>query len=268
MSSEATGPVGHKGQDRVNPYLSGISIKRSDMVENSEQFSEIKEIRDWSSNPSPIIEFITPKIDVNPKNRLMKLTIGSDNRNFRPGIVFRLPDGQFTDESVNVTVSSVKVTDVTDPDNPKELPGVGSEIVGKALPDVFSGIVVNLPISNNGKDIKYKINIKLETSKGDIDTIAPLPSTASCKVRMILASVKGASLNEGLFKPADQPAKSKVDSKVTTKINKFLSLTNDIDDVLSRNPIMGAGITYNGELFGMTCHISSIISSIIPTKKK
>jgi hypothetical protein len=81
-------------------------------------------------------------------------------------------------------------------------------------------------------------------------------------------NVKGTSLNKEFLKPAYQPAEPKVDSKVTTKINKFLSLTNGIDDVLSRNPIMRAGITYNGELFGTTCHISSMISGIIPIKKK
>jgi len=155
-----------------------------------------EEITQWSTDPllgpdqlSHDIYYHTENVAVTSGNR-MKLVLGSNNDSHLPGIVGKRPDGTDINESVTVKVSSVKVSYISslDPQNPKELSGAGSEIVGADLTDVGGGgLTMNLPIPTEGEGyVEYIIQIKLATNASDLNNTFPLPDTKSCKVRMQL----------------------------------------------------------------------------------
>jgi len=151
------------------------------------------EINEWSVDPdlgpdqlSHSFEYDTNPVAVTSGNKI-KFIIGTNNENGLPGIIGELPDGTIMDGNVDVRISSVKVTDITDKKNPTELPGAGNEIVGMSLTDLVSGgLEVELPVINKTGYVAYKIDMKLATNGADIENNFPSPCTTSCIIKVRL----------------------------------------------------------------------------------
>jgi hypothetical protein len=168
-------------------------------------------ITDWFKDPTlgqnvfthNIVDYETNREAVTPANKV-KLELFTKNGNGLPGIVGKLPktdkDGnivkdasgnivyEYSTEHVDVTVNSIEVKDIADPNNTKDVtldPGTLAAILNKPLTDVLNGGVgIYLPNPNRLGDVQYSANLKLATSESDLDNIFPAPYTMECIVKI------------------------------------------------------------------------------------